>query len=123
MFAPLIQTLSILIPHQQSVERVDTAWNRGALEIGGLIGYGHESKDDPQRPLSSLIQLTGRVAIHFGGIGSAWRRGNFAIVAEGVVIYCKLGTDIAYLWFNVIGCVVTKRIFGNGDNHYLQNRY
>jgi len=30
-----------------------------------------------------------------------------ALVAEAVVIYCKFGTDIAFLWFNVIGCVVT----------------
>jgi Na+/proline symporter len=30
-----------------------------------------------------------------------------ALVAEAVVVYCKLGTDIAYLWFNVIGCLVT----------------
>jgi Na+/proline symporter len=30
-----------------------------------------------------------------------------AIVAEAVVVYCKFGTEIAFLWFNVIGCVVT----------------
>jgi len=30
-----------------------------------------------------------------------------ALVAEAVVVYCKFGTDIAYLWFNVIGCMVT----------------
>lgn len=30
-----------------------------------------------------------------------------ALVAEAVVVYCKLGTDIAYLWFNVVGCLVT----------------
>jgi solute:Na+ symporter, SSS family len=30
-----------------------------------------------------------------------------ALVAQAVVTYCKFGTGIAFLWFNVIGCVVT----------------
>ncbi len=30
-----------------------------------------------------------------------------ALVAEAVVIYCKLGTNIAWLWFSIIGCIVT----------------
>lgn len=29
-----------------------------------------------------------------------------AIAGEAVVVYCKFATDIAFLWFNVIGCVV-----------------
>ncbi|MFT5617659.1 MAG: SSS family solute:Na+ symporter [Arenicella sp.] len=28
-----------------------------------------------------------------------------AVIAEAVVIYCALFTDIPYLWFNVIGCI------------------
>jgi solute:Na+ symporter, SSS family len=30
-----------------------------------------------------------------------------ALVAQAVVTYCKFGTGIAFLWFNVIGCLVT----------------
>ncbi len=28
-----------------------------------------------------------------------------AIVAEGAVVYCALATEIAFLWYNVVGCV------------------
>ena len=27
-----------------------------------------------------------------------------ALVAEAIVLYCFMYTDIAFLWFNVIGC-------------------
>ena len=28
-----------------------------------------------------------------------------ALIAEAIVIYCKLETDIAWLWYNVVGCM------------------
>jgi len=28
-----------------------------------------------------------------------------ALLAQAVVVWCRLGTEIAYLWYNVIGCV------------------
>ena len=27
-----------------------------------------------------------------------------ALVAEGVVVYCAVATEIAFLWYSVIGC-------------------
>ncbi len=33
-----------------------------------------------------------------------------ALIAEGIVIYCRFGTDIAWLWYNVVGCMAVVLI-------------
>ena len=44
------------------------------------------------------------VAFYFKKIGA---KATFlaAIIAELIVVYCFIFTDIPYLWFNVIGCL------------------
>ncbi|MBJ6116776.1 sodium:solute symporter [Pontibacter sp. BT310] len=50
-----------------------------------------------------------------------------ALLAEGVVLYCFYFTDIAFLWFNVIGCVavilfglILQRLIGKKQNELMK---
>jgi solute:Na+ symporter, SSS family len=50
-----------------------------------------------------------------------------ALLAEGVVLYCFYFTDIAFLWFNVIGCVavilfglILQRLIGKKQNELIK---
>ena len=61
-------------------------WSAGALEIGALGGYAVGTVIDAQRTPTEFAQILVRLGVHFGAIGSGRRRGNFAIVAEGVGI-------------------------------------
>ncbi|HUO84983.1 MAG TPA: sodium:solute symporter, partial [Thermoanaerobaculia bacterium] len=49
------------------------------------------------------------LGIFLVGFYMKWVRGTAtfaaALVAEAIVIYCKLATPVAWLWYNVIGCV------------------
>ncbi|MGD2090741.1 MAG: sodium:solute symporter [Candidatus Aminicenantes bacterium] len=44
-----------------------------------------------------------------------------AIFAEAGVVFCFLFTDITYLWYNVVGCLLVI-IFSIPINHFLQRR-
>jgi len=63
-----------------------SAWPLGTLEIGVLGGYGTGKVYDPQRTPTSVAQLAGRVAVHFGPLAGGWLRGNVSIVLEGVAM-------------------------------------
>jgi hypothetical protein len=48
------------------------------------------------------IFLVAFYAKHVGGTAMLWG----AVVAEGAVLVCAAYTSMAWLWWNVVGCVV-----------------
>ena len=62
------------------------AWPSKTIELAALGGYATGNVFDADRTPTRFGQLLGRFAFHFSATGSGWRRGNFAVVVEGVVI-------------------------------------
>ena len=63
------------------------------------------------------IFLTAFYVKRVGGTAVFWA----AIIAEGVVLYCYLFTDIAYLLYNIIGCL-TVMLLGLGLQVFLPSQ-
>lgn len=62
-------------------------WPAGTSEIAVLGGWATGKVFDPPRTPTDLAQVLVRYAYHFTAAGSSWRRGNFALVVEGMPFF------------------------------------
>ena len=85
MLSPVILALGLAgaAMSQEPVARTP-AWPAATKEFGLLGGFATGKVFDPERTPTRFGQALVRFALHLGPTGSGWRRGNFAVVAEGV---------------------------------------
>lgn len=59
-------------------------WPGGTSELALLGGWATGKVYDSGRTPIDLAQILVRYGYHFPAVGSSWRRGNFAVVVEGM---------------------------------------
>ncbi|MFM8559357.1 MAG: sodium:solute symporter family transporter, partial [bacterium] len=98
-------------------ERTLLAVSRGATLLWTLFAVGFAQYAGRLGSLVEAVNIMG--SLFYGTILGIFmtgflvkRAGGYAVfvaalVAEGVVIACWKGTELSFLWWNLIGCVVT----------------